>query len=322
MAYAQFFKGKRVAIPGGGGFFGSHIVEKLKVVGANIFVPRRKDGVDFRDLENTRAYFKEVKPEIVINCAADQGGIAYHSGRQADLLMDNIRMGLFLMQAAQESGVQKFVNIVSGCSYPGYLNIEELAEGDYWSGKLHDSIFSYGFARKASVVYGEALEKQFGFRSIHLLMANMFGPGEHFNPDQSKALAALMRKFYEAKRDGLPSVTVWGTGRPTRDWLYVKDGAEGILRASAVYNDVEPLNIATGVPISVTELAETVKRVVGYDGKIVYDTSRPDGALKKVFGVERMQKALDWLPETSLEDGIRETIAWLDANYDTATSGA
>lgn len=333
-----FWSNKRVALPGGGGFLGSRIVKRLQDAGAEVFVPRTEDpvrgrppaprgtatvatgrpasnGVDFRHKEDCDSYLVKMKPEVVINCAATQGGIGYHKGREAELFMDNLRMGLFLMEASQAAGVKKFVNIVAGCSYPGYLEKDELNEEDYWNGEVHDSIFSYGVARKMSVVYGKALKKQYGWGSIHLVLANMYGPGEHFEPSQSKALAGLMKKIYDAKKSGGPTVEIWGTGKPVRDWLYVEDGAEGILRAAEVYDDVEPLNIASGVGISVTDLAEAIKKVSGYAGSFTYNTSRPDGAMRKTFGVRKMKEVLGWLPATPLEDGIRATWEWLDQNY-------
>ncbi len=315
MNFLGFYKNKKIVIPGGNGFVGSHIAEILKKIPCEIFIPKTLEGIDFRKYEDCFSYLDSKKPHIVINCAAIQGGIAYHNGRQADLFLDNMLMGTFLMKASQKVGVGKFVNVVAGCSYPGYLEISEMNEEDYWRGKLHDSIFSYGFARKASTVYGLALKKQYGFNSIHLVMANMYGPGEHFSPDQSKALAALIRKIYEAKAKKLPSVEIWGTGKPIRDWLYVKDGAEGILRAGAVYNDIEPMNIATGVGICVKELAETIRRIIGYKGNLKYNTSKPDGALHKTFGIHKMKKELGWIPETSIETGIREASEWFSKNY-------
>jgi GDP-L-fucose synthase len=306
-------------VAGGGGFFGSHIIalinEKYR---CEVLTPRTADGIDFRRIEDCSEYMATHKPQLVINCAANQGGIGYHSGRQADLFMDNLLMGHFLMQAAQANGVEKFVNIVAGCSYPGYLEKDELNEDDYWNGEVHESIFSYGFSRKATVSFGLAQKKQHNFNSIHLIMANMFGPGEHFNPAQSKALAGLIKKFYEAKRDGSPSVEIWGTGKPIRDWLYIKDGAAAVLKAAEVYDDVAPLNIATGVGISVMDLALLIKKLVGYEGEIVCNTEKPDGALKKTFGIHKMKEKLDWVPGTSLEDAIRETIAWFDQNYEYA----
>lgn len=310
--------GKKIAVPGGNGFVGSNIVSQLRKTKCQIFIPRRKDGIDFRKREDCFSYLSATKPDIVINCAADSGGIAYHSGRQADLFIDNMLMGMFLMQASHQTGVKKFVNIVAGCSYPGYVNTEKMNEDEYWNGKLHESIFSFGFPRKSSIVYGLALKKQFNFNSIHLIMANMFGPREHFNPEQSKALAGLIKKIYEAKKKKLPTVEVWGTGKPTRDWLYVEDGAEGILRATVSYNEIEPLNIATGVGISVGDLAETIKRVIGYKGKLIYNTKKPDGALHKTFEIKKMKRVLKWIPSTPIEKGISKTVDWFGKNYKTA----
>ena len=308
-------KGKKIAIPGGMGFFGSHIVNKLKEIDCKIFVPDHQKGIDFRKREDCLKYFKQTKPDIVINCAAFQGGIGFHSGKQANLFLDNILMGCYLLEAAQKTDVKKFVNIVAGCAYPGYLEEDILDETDFWNGEIHDSIFSYGFSRKATVVFGKALFKQYGFNSIHLVYANMYGPRDHFNPDQSKALAALIRKVYEAKIDNQPTVEIWGTGKPMRDWLYVKDGAEGALLATESYDSVDPLNIATGIGVSITKLAETVKKEIGYQGKFVYNRQKPDGALKKVFGISKMKKALNWEPKTSIEEGIRETVEWFSKNY-------
>jgi len=318
MDYLNFFKNKKIVITGGNGFFGSHIADKLQEITCKVYIPRTKDGIDFRRYDDCYSYLKKIKPDIVINCAANQGGIGYHSGKQADLFMDNMQMGNYLMQAAQKTGVKKFVNIVAGCSYPGYLKDNVLNEEDYWNGWIHDSIFSYGFSRKASVVYGLALKKQYNFNSIHLIMANMFGPREHFNPEQSKALAGLIKKIHEAKLHNSPSVTIWGTGKPIRDWLYVRDGVEGILRATAVYSDIEPLNIASGIGISVKDLAEAIKKAAGYKGTFIYDTNRPDGALHKTFGIKKMKKVLKWMPKTPIEEGIKQTYAWFSKNYKTA----
>jgi GDP-L-fucose synthase len=310
-------KGKKISIPGGTGFFGSHISNLLKSKKVKVNVPNR-DRYDFRKRKDCVRYFRNIKPDIVINCAAFQGGIGFHSGKQADLFMDNIFMGCNLMESALRAGVEKFVNIVAGCAYPGYLDKEIMYETDFWSGDLHESIFSYGFPRKATVVFGKALNKQHGFNSIHLIYANMYGPRDHYNPDQSKALAALIRKIYEAKIKGKRQVEIWGTGKPLRDWLYVKDGAEAALRATEVYNSVEPLNIATGRGVSVNELANAIKKVVGYNGEFKHNTDKPDGAMKKIFGVKKMGKELGWLPPTTIEEGIKETVDWFDKNYKTA----
>lgn len=310
-------KRKKVAVTGGTGFFGSHIVDRLRENKVNVSVPQRSV-YDFRRKDDCLKFFKRTKPQIVINCAAIQGGIGYHEGRQADLFWDNMVMGCYLMKSAQETGVEKFVNIIAGCAYPGYLDKPVMDEKDFWSGEVHDSIFSYGFSRKASIVYGKALFKQYNFRSIHLVYANMYGPRDHFDLDKSKALPALIRKVYEAKKEGKSEVEIWGTGKPLRDWLYVKDGVEALIRATQMYDDIEPLNIATGQGVSIKKLAQEIKKAVGYKGKFVYNTERPDGAMKKVFSVKKKKEILQWLPQVTIEQGIRETVEWFDQNYETA----
>lgn len=302
--------GKRFLITGGNGFLGSHIVNLLQTRGYsdNIFVPHQRDLFDYRNPEDCNYLLNKIKPNIVINCAANQGGIGFHSGKQADLFLDNIQIGCNLMKYSQLSGVTKFVNVIPGCSYPGYLEKDELREEDFWMGDVHDSIFSYGFSKKATIVYGKALQKQYGFNSIHLVLANMYGPGDHYQADRSKALAALIKKIYEAKVNNLPNVEIWGTGKPVRDWLYIKDGAEGVVKATETYESVEPLNIATGVGVTVIELATLIKKSIGYKGKITTNPSKPDGALKKTFSIRKMESALNWIPKISLEEGIKETV--------------
>lgn len=316
--FLGYYRAKSVVIPGGTGFFGTHLQEALKDTGCETQVPRRADGIDLRRFEDCVSYIGKAKPDIIINCAANQGGIGYYKGRQADVFEDNILMNMNLMKAAAQAGVSKFINIVPNCAYPGYTEWDELKEEDFWNGEVHESIFAYGFPRKASVAYGKALRLQTGFDVIPLAVANMYGPGEHFNPSQSKALAGMMKKFHDAKRDGASCVEIWGTGKPLRDWLYVKDGAEGVLRAGAVYDDPELLNIATGTGISVKDLAETIASVVGYKGELHYDTSRQDGALKKISSVIKMKEKLNWAPSTPLSQGIRETYEWFKENYDAA----
>lgn len=297
---------------------GGFLVKRLEALGAKVFVPKHSESWDFRKLEDVQRLYKQGSFDLVINCAAFQGGIGFHSGKQAELYYTNLLMGTFLLQEAQKAGIPKFVNVVAGCAYPGYLEKEELKEEDFWDGPVHESIFSYGYSRKATVVQGLALKKQYDYNSIHLILANMYGPGEHFEPSQSKALAGMLKKFYDAKRDSRPFVEIWGSGKPIRDWLYVKDGAEAILKATEVYDEVEPLNIASGIGISVTDLALLIKKIVGYKGELKYNPEKPDGALKKIFSVKKMQEKLNWLPQTSLEDGIKETLGWLKENYDYA----
>ncbi len=309
----------RVAVLGGGGFLGRHVVQALAARGIAPVVPRTADGWDFRDADSAARFFEEARPEIAINCAARQGGLAYQRLYPADIYRDNLLMGLNTLHAAREAGVVKYVNVVAACSYPGTAD-GVLSENDYWAGPLHDSVVAYGFARKAQVVQGACYRRQHGFSSVHLLMTNLYGPAEHFHPDRSHGLAALLRKFVEAQRGGAPHVVVWGTGRPIREWLFVEDAAEAVVLAADHYDDESPLNVSLGEGLTIAALAALIRDVVGFEGGIVYDTDMPDGALVKTFANDRIQRLLGWTPHTPLRDGIARTLAWLEAHWDEATA--
>lgn len=304
----------RVAVLGGGGFLGSYVVQALRARGAEPIVPRTRDGWDFRDPASAARFFAAHRPDVAVNCAARQGGLAYQRQAPADIFYDNMLLGLHALHAAAHAGVRKYVNIVAACSYPGYLD-GVMREADYWSGPLHESVVNYGFTKKAQVVQGECYRRQLGFDSIHLLMTNLYGPGEHFHPDRSHGLAALLLKFYEAKRFGRPEVVIWGSGQPIREWLFVEDAADAILEAAERYDGAEPLNVSVGSGLSITELALLIRELVGYQGALVYDRDKPDGALHKTFANERIRTLVGWQPRTSLRDGLAKTLAWLDAHY-------
>ena len=313
------WQSERVAVIGGGGFVGSHVVRQLRDRGCEPIVPRTADGWDFRRLDSGDAFFARHRPEIVFNCAARQGGLAYQQLHTAEVYYDNMLLGLNTMHAAWAGGVAKYVNVVAACAYPGYTD-GMLSEDDFWSGPLHETVINYGFTKKAQIVQGLCYNRQYGFNSVHLLLTNLYGPGEHFHPDRSHGLAALLRKFYEAKRDNAPEVVIWGTGKPIREWLYVDDAAEALILAAEKYDQVEPINVSLGGGLTITELAELIRDIVGYQGKLVYDTSRPDGAMVKTFANDRFRAATGWEPRTPLREGIALTLAWLEANYEAATA--
>lgn len=311
-----FYDGKTIVISGGRGFLGSHISRGLSKYDCEISAPSRNDGIDFRNFDSCLSYLRKTQPDIVFNCAGDQGGVRYYESREGSVYLDNLMMGAYLMEAARLTNVKKYINIVPNCAYPGYLQEEVISEEDFWNGQLHKSVLGYGFSKKASVVQGWAYATQYGFESIHLILTNMYGPGDHFDPKKSHALAALLLKFYEAKRNNFPSVEVWGTGEAIREWLYVQDAAEGIILAGEKYDEVEPLNIAVGDGISISELSNTIKDLVGYEGQIVYNKNMPSGALRKVLSTAKMKEKLGWSPKTGIEKGIKETLSWLEQNYD------
>lgn len=228
-------------------------------------------------------------------------------------------MGANTMEAGRLVGVRKYVNIIAGCAYPGDPRDGILRESEFEAGPMHPTVENYGMTKRAAVMQAKCYRRQFGFEAISLVLINLYGPGEHFHPDRSHALAALLRKFYEAERDGVPEVVVWGTGRAIREWLYLDDAVQGVLRAVELYSDVEPLNIAVGRSYTIAELASIIREITGYQGRIVYDTTKSDGALRKTGDITRMRAALNWEPSVPIHEGIGRTLKWFVEHYDEAT---
>jgi GDP-L-fucose synthase len=305
---------QRVCVTGGQGFLGSRVVGRLRALGADVVSCSRRTGCDLREFDQALKFFTVSAPTIVFNCASNQGGLAYQGLYPATIFYENLLMGAYTMEAARQAGVTTYVNVIAGCAYPGDPSYDVLSEDVFEGGPMHPTVENYGATKRAAVTQARCYRRQYGFNAISLILINLYGPGDHVHPDRSHALAALLRKFYEAKRDGAPTVTVWGSGRPVREWLYVDDAAEGIVRAAERYRDVAPLNVAVGTGQTIAELAELIRTIVGYQGRIVFDGSKPDGALRKVGDVTRMRAVLDWEPSTPLREGIRRTLQWLAAH--------
>lgn len=305
----SFWNGKTVTVTGGNGFLGRQIVDLLERQALKIHVASRSSGVDLSVWDECQRFFEDHRTDIVINCAALQGGLRFNELVPGEIFLKNLLMGTFTMEAARLAGVQRYVNVVAGCSYPGYID-GDLSEDRYWDGRLHDSVVNYGITKKVQTIQGWSYKRQYDFDSIHLIMTNLYGPGDHFEPERSHALGALVRKFVDAVDDGAASVEVWGTGRPVREWLYVGDAAEAIVRAAEVVKAVDPLNIGTGIGTTISELAQQIAAAVGFQGRIVYNTSRPDGAMRKVFDITRMAQVLGWQAQTPLGEGIRRTVEY------------
>lgn len=304
---------KKIFVPGGDGFVGSNVVKKLKEKNLNFLSLSEKDGYDFRNFKQTKELFEKEKPDYVINCAAFVGGIQFGYEHPGEIFYNNVLIATNLMEAARLSGVKRFINPISNCSYPAHLT--KFKEKDWWFGPLHESVLVYGMVRKLSWVQGWAYKKQYNFDSIHLTLPNMYGPRDHFDEVRSHALSALIMKFVTAKRKNLSEVIIWGTGKPIREWLYVEDGAEAIVRALEIPAQIEPINIGKGEGISILELAELIKETVGYQGKIVLDKSKPDGARCKIMDASKMKRIFHWSPPTNLKEGIRKTIKWYENNF-------
>jgi len=311
-----FWNGQRVVVTGGAGFLGSHIVERLQRAGADPVVPRKKQ-YNLIALEAALRCFQQARPTLVIHGAANYGGIGYNQLCPGTIFYENLVMGANAMEAARQCKVDKFVAIGTACSYPGYLE-GELREDTLWDGPPHESVINYGLTKKMMAIQGWAYKKQFGFRSIHLILTNLYGPRDSFHPDRSHVVSALIRKFVEAKMEGQADVEIWGTGKPIREFLYVEDCADAILRAAEVYDETVPLNIGSGRGTSIRELVACIQELTGFRGGIRWNTSKPDGQMRKVLDVTRMSNVLKWAPPTELQSGLRRTIEWYEANKEEA----
>jgi GDP-L-fucose synthase len=295
---------------GGSGFLGTHVVRAFRHGGYQVESCSRATGVDARDQVELTAVLSKLKPDILVNCAAHGGGIAYNSKCPVQIFEDNLLIGYNAVHAAAKTGVKKFVNILGNSSYPGTLDL--YSESRWWDGPVHPSVAASSMPRKAQWVQAWAYHQERRFASIHLILPNMYGPGDHLEPGRSHALAALLRKIWEARESGANEVEIWGTGNPVREWLYVEDAAEGIALAAKCYDDIEVLNLGSGTGHSIRTLAEMIAEMLSWKGRFRFDTSRPDGAPCKVSDTTRLRQALGWTPPTSLTEGIGKTIQWFE----------
>lgn len=299
---------KKVLIAGGLGFLGSHVVTKAGEKGYQTLVCSRRTGVDIRNYDQISSFLREQKPEIVVNCAAHVGGIAYNARCPVAIYEDNLLIGFNLLRACFENKVLKLVNIMPNCTYPGIAEIYQ--EDAWWNGPMHPTVLTYGMPRKVLWVQAWAYQMEHGFNSVHLVLPNLYGPGDHFDIVRSHALGALITKIVDAKLNSKETVEIWGTGSPVREWMYVEDAAEGILVATEKYGEIDILNLGCQQGYTIKELAEIIKQEVGWEGKFVFDTRRPDGAPRKIIDATRMKNKLGWTPSTGLREGIRKTISW------------
>jgi len=299
----------KIFVPGATGFLGTRLVNRLKKEKLNFVTASKTLGTDFRNQKEVDDFFTREKPDIVINCAAYVGGIKFSLEHEGEIFFNNILISTYLIEAARKYGVKRFVNPISNCSYPNVVQ-KDFKEKEWWDGPLHPSVFVYGFIRKAVWTQTYAYHRQYNMNFTNFLIPNMYGPNDHFNEIRSHALGALIMKIFRAKKENLPSVIVWGSGKPIREWLYVDDAVEAFMRSFSIEPHVDPINLGQGKGISIAELANKIKKVVDYKGKLVFDTKKPDGAPYKVMNVEKLKKMYKWLPSTSLDSGIKKTIDW------------
>jgi GDP-L-fucose synthase len=297
-----------ILVTGCTGFLGKRVCRQLESSAFPYLGISRQNGPDLRDLQATLCFFSENRPSKIINCAAFVGGIQFGYKHPAELFHNNLQMTLNLLQAAHVSKVQRIVNPISNCAYPGAATL--FKEDEFWDGPLHESVMVYGFARKASWVGAWAYAKQYGLDVINLILSNMYGPEDHFEEERSHALGALIMKIVRARQTGQKQVIVWGSGKPVREWLHVDDGAEAMVRALNVASYVEPINIGIGKGISVWEMATLIKDLVGYDGELVLDTSKPDGAPYKTVDGSQGEQHFGWSPQRGFKQGVAEAVQW------------
>ena len=310
---AEDFVSKKILLTGGSGFLGSFVSEELVARGVkkdNIIIPRSRD----LDLRRWESCLEAVEgADIVIHLAAKVGGIGYNLKFPGELFYDNAIMGIQLMEAARQAGVEKFVAVGTVCAYPKFTPVP-FKEENLWDGYPEETNAPYGVAKKALLVQAEAYRKQYGFNAIYLIPVNLYGPGDHFDPEDAHVIPALILKFYDARKRGLDKVIAWGTGNPSREFLYVKDAARGIVMAAERYEKSGPVNLGSGEEIMIGELVYMIKELVGYEGEVEWDTSRPDGQPRRKLDVSKAKEEFGFESEITLMEGLVETIEWYKKN--------
>ena len=303
----NFWSNKKVLITGGNGFLGKHLVSKLKEKGAKQI---RIADIDKYDLREYKDCFRaSLGVDVVIHLAAKVGGIGFNREFPADLFDDNILMGTNMMKAARINKVKKYVALGTVCAYPKFTPTP-FKEKDLWIGYPEETNAPYGLAKKMQLVQAEAYRQQYGFNAIFLLPVNLYGPGDNFNPKSSHVIPALITKFIEAKKNNKKNVVVWGTGKSSREFLYVEDAAEGIIKAAESYNKSDPVNLGSGFEIKIRDLVAIIKKLSGYKGGVTWDKTKPDGQPKRRLDVSRAAKEFGFKSKTTFEEGLKNTIDW------------
>lgn len=299
----------RVMVTGGSGFLGSIVVEKLRQRGCQeVFVPRSKD-YDLVRVEAVQRALKDAQPDVLIHLAARVGGIGANLDHPAEFFYDNLMMGVQLMHQARNAGVKKFVAIGTVCSYPKFTPVP-FREEDLWNGYPEETNAPYGLAKKMLLVQSQTYRQQYGYNSIFLMPVNLYGPGDNFDPESSHVIPALIKKCVDAQEAGEDKIVVWGTGAPTREFFYVDDAAEGILLATEYYNESEPVNLGSGMEISIKHLVDLITRLTEFKGKVVWDDSKPDGQPRRCLETSKAEQLFGFKAETTFEVGLRKTIEW------------
>ena len=311
-------KDKKILLTGPAGFLGKQVYKKLISHGvseANIIAPEKETG-DLRNREVCDQLTKGI--DVVIHVAGTVGGIGFNKEHPAEAFYDNAIMALNLIDSSYRAGVKKFVGIGTVCEYPKFSPVP-FKEDDLWNGYPEETNASYGLAKKMMLVGTQAYRQQYGFNGVHLLMINLYGTGDSFDTANSHVIAALVKKFCDAVRENKPYVEVWGTGSASRDFLYVEDAAEAIVLATENYDKPEPVNIGSGKEVFIKDLAETIKKLTGFAGELRWDSTKPDGQPRRGLDVTRAEKEFGFKSMTDFETGLKNTIDWYNANYESPT---
>ena len=304
---------KRIVVTGGGGFLGSFVVDSLKARGcASVFVPRKRD-YDLTRMDGIEKMFADAQPEVIFHLAAVVGGIGANRINPGSFFYENAIMGIQLIEAARIHKVEKTLIAGSICAYPKFTPVP-FKEEDLWNGYPEETNAPYGVAKKALLVQSQAYRQQYGLNSIFVMPVNLYGPRDNFDLQSSHVIPALIRKALEAKEAGLDELVGWGDGSPTREFLYVEDAAEGLITAATNYDGEEPVNLGSGYEISIRDLMELVARLSGFDGRIVWDTSQPNGQPRRCLDTTRAETYFGFKARTSLEQGLQKTIDWYKEN--------
>jgi GDP-L-fucose synthase len=309
MESSNFWQGKRICVTGGAGFLGSFVTAQLRAHGASeIYVPLIEN-YDFVKLEDIHRMYDTARPDVVIHLAALAGGIGANRARPADFFYINLMMGVQLMHEAWRRGLEKFVAIGTICAYPKFTPLP-FREENLWDGYPEETNAPYGLAKKMLLVQAQAYRDQYGFNAIYLLPVNLYGPRDNFNLETSHVIPALIRKCVEAQARGDKQIVLWGDGSPTREFLYVEDAAKGIVMAAERYNGSEPVNLGSGMEIRIKDLAYLIKRLTGFEGEFIWDTSQPNGQPRRALDVTRAEQFFGFRAGTPFEEGLLKTIEW------------
>lgn len=313
MSTSSWWSHKRVLVTGASGFVGRNLVPLLERAGCTLMAPSRQE-YDLLEQADVRRLFADARPDIVFHLAGLVGGIGVNQVRPAEYCQQNLLMGTLVLDETWRAGVQKYITLIGGCSYPATAP-SPIAETELWNGYPQSESAPYALAKAMSVVLAQSYRQQHGFNAIVLVPGNLYGPYDNFRLESAHVIPATVRKLWEAARQGCDEVVVWGSGRPLRDFIYIEDACEAIMIGAETYDGEDIINLSSGTRVSIRELVETVAELVGYRGRVRWDTSRPDGQMDKGFDVQRMQQWLGYECRTPLREGLRKTVDWFARNY-------